>query len=221
MTLKNYLKEVILHLEFQSILELIGDFSNFDNIVKSKFANQYFLDENPGKNKIRFYENVNINKMELKDSSLTLYYNGELFNNYESFLEDLELIIKALKALSVKMISSIHLRYVNEIAPKNKIDDWNEWINPDLHNFKFVPQNSGIIRSLNRAEYKIDEFNLIFQYGQFNLNYPSTVIKNDFILDYECLNNNPESVNDLADIVVKMDAIISDFYNESIGEILK
>ena len=85
----------------------------------------------------------------------------------------------------------------------------------------FQPEDSRIIRSLNRTEYKIDDFKVIFQYGQFNLNYPSIMIKDDFILDYECLNNYSESINDVKDIVVKMDEIIHNFYSESIGSKLK
>ena len=106
------------------------------------------------------------------------------------------------------------------ITPKSKIENWDKWINPKLHNFKFEPQNSKIIRSMNRADYRIDEYNLIFQYGQFNLNYPSTVVKDDFVLDYECSYNNIESIKDVKEHMLSMDEIIYKFFNESSGELL-
>ena len=152
--------------------------------------------------------------MYLNNSSIVLSYNGKFFNNTDDLFNDL-------KEISVEKISSIKLRYVNQITPNSKIDDWENWINPKLYNLMFQPEDSRIIRSLNRTEYKIDDFKVIFQYGQFNLNYPSIMIKDDFILDYECLNNYSESINDVKDIVVKMDEIIHNFYSESIGSKLK
>lgn len=234
---ENFLREIIVRLEFHSVPKLLGengDDSNFENIIKSEFPNintheQNFAEfdlndeatiKNQGKNKIWVYEKENIKKLHLEHSSVTLSYNGELFNNPNGLFNDIDLIINALKELSVENITLIALRYINEITPKSKIENWDKWINPELHNFKFEPQNSKIIRSMNRADYRIDEYNLIFQYGQFNLNYPSTVVKDDFVLDYECSYNNIESINDVKDHVLNMDKIIHKFYNESVGELL-
>ena len=42
------------------------------------------------------------------------------------------------------------------------------------------------------------------QYGQFNINYPSTVIRDDFVLDYSCSYNYVESINNIIDYVIRM-----------------
>ena len=235
---ERFLKEVLLKVEFRSVPILSGengDPSDFESVIISEFPkfsshdekfadidlyNELIINEqNP--NKFWVYEKENIKKIHLKYSSLTLSYNGEFFKNPTCLIEDTELIINALKNLSVEKTTAIKLRYINEIAPKNKIENWNDWINPALNNFNFQPENSKLIRSLNRAEYKINDFDLIFQYGQFNLNYPSTVIKNDFILDYNCYTANLENINDVKDKVIEMNKIIRGFYKNSIGKILK
>ena len=229
---ENFLMEIMLRLEFPSIHELIGedgDSSIFYNIVKSEFSNNNSHEENliesdlndegtiknSEKNKVWIYKHENIKKLILENSSVTLFYTGELFNPNDLF-NDIDLIIKALKELSVENINLITLRYINEITPKSKIKNWDDWINLKLHNFEFQPKNSNIIRSLSMAEYRIDEYNLIFQYGQFNLNYPSTIIRDDFVLDYSCSYNYLESINNIKDHVINMNEIIHDFYNESI-----
>lgn len=235
---EKFLNEVLLKVDFHSVPKLLGengDPSDFERVIQSEFPKfsshdekfaevnmfkELVINEN-GPNKFWVYEKENIKKIHLKNSSLTLSYNGEFFKNPKCLIKDTELIINALKNISVEMTTTIKLRYVNEITPKVKIKNWDDWINPNLHNFKFQPENSKLIRSLNRTEYKIDDFNLIFQYGQFNLNYPSTVIKNDFILDYECFTNNLENINDIKDKVIEMNNIIHMFYNNSIGKILK
>ena len=236
---ENFLKEILLIIEFRSVSELLGengDPSDFESIISSEFPKFSCHDEefseinwykelfinNQGLNKFWIYEKENIKEIHLKNSSVTLSYkDGEFFKNHNCLIDDTELIIAALKEISVEKATAIKLRYVNEIEPKDKIENWDEWINPNLHNFEFQPENSELIRSLNRAEYKINDFNLIFQYGQFNSNYPSTVIKNNFILDYDCSTNNLEDINNVKDRVIEMNKIIRMFYNNSVGKILK
>ena len=235
---EKFLKEVLLKVEFHCVPKLLGesgDPSDFESVILSEFPkfsshdgefaegdlyNELVINEQHS-NKFWVYEKEDIKKIQLKNSSLTLSYNGEYFKSSNCLIEDSKLIINALKNISVEKTTSIKLRYINEITPKDKIENGDEWINPTLHNFNFQPENSKLIRSLNRAEYKINDFDLIFQYGQFNLNYPSTVIKNDFILDYNCFTNNLENINNVKDKVIEMNKIIGIFYNNSIGKILK
>ena len=118
-------------------------------------------------------------------------------------------------------MTSISLRYINEIVPKFKIENWRDWINTELYPHNFHPKNSKITRSLTRTDYKFDDFNLIFQFGQYNLNYPSDIIQDDFILDYECFSEKSWEINDVKDMLYIMDETIYEFFIESIAKNLK
>lgn len=234
---KHFLKEVLFRIEFEKIDEL-SDVCEFDQIIKKivcqEFPKHFLVDENytefelkeditlenKGINKIRIFQKDNIKKFQLNSFSIILQYNGKFFEKTK-FFKDINLIIEVLKILSVDKIKLTNLRFINEVAPDIEINDWDNWINSDLHNFKFEPKNSYLIRSLTRSEYKIEDFNLIFQYGQFNLNYPSHVIRDDFILDYDCFLSDEIFIHELEDTFNKMKHIILEFYNESKKDMLK
>lgn len=84
----------------------------------------------------------------------------------------------------------------------------------------FLPYKSDIVRALTRTEYNFEDYNLILQYGQFNLNYPSRIIKDDFILDYEAVSNNWESLSELEYTFNDLNKIIGDFYEKHLNLIV-
>ena len=59
------------------------------------------------------------------------------------------------------------------------------------------------MRALTQSEYQIRGYNLDFTYGQFNLNYPNTEIKNDFVLDYDCYTSSLTDSDDLIKFLKK------------------
>lgn len=74
---------------------------------------------------------------------------------------------------------------------------------------------------MSKIEYSEEDFYFIFQFGQFNANYPSTVIKNNFILDYDCQLRTAENINDLRDNLKKMSSFIYKFFEDSIDDYLR
>ena len=136
---EKFLREILFRLEFRSVPILIGKngdpSTNFEEIIKSEFPKvstheenfaEFNLDDeailkNQGVNKIWEYEQENIKKLYLNNFSITVSYNGEFFKSPNNLFKDVDLIIDALKELSVEMVTSIKLRYVNEITPKLKL----------------------------------------------------------------------------------------------------
>ena len=72
------------------------------------------------------------------------------------------------------------------------------------------------MRALTQSEYQIRGYNLDFTYGQFNLNYPNTEIKNDFVLDYDCYTSSLTDIDDLIKIFEEMHDVIKLLFNDSI-----
>lgn len=235
----NFLKEVIFRIDFHPISELMGEkgtpetiqefiTKSFPQLETHEQNNVTFVPDNQeifkeasiDKNKIWEYKQNDEKKLELTPSSLVLVYNGEYYSSHKEILNDMSLILDGLKACSVKSTSALGLRYINEIIPKEK-KDWNKWIDPNLHNFNAVLQEDGLIRSISKIEYKIDDYFLSFQFGQFNLNYPSTTIKDDFVLDYDCYTHSVDDINNLEDNFKNMNKIIRDFFEKSICEDLR
>lgn len=155
--------------------------------------------------------------VKIKDSSVSLYYSGEFFN-HNNFFQDIRLISHALYLYQIKHIVALRLRYINEIKPNGV--KLKEIINQEFGNYNFLPYKSDIVRALTRTEYNFEDYNLILQYGQFNLNYPSRIIKDDFILDYEAVSNNWESLSELEYTFNDLNKIIGDFYEKHLNLIV-
>ena len=58
-----------------------------------------------------------------------------------------------------------------------------------------------LIRSMHMSEYRIDEMTMNFRYGMFNPDYPNTLKKNNFALDYDFFSND---VIDSADGIIRV-----------------
>lgn len=233
---KNYLKQIIFKVDFRTIPELRGIDANpdkFVNIIKDEFSKPndvvqenkiQFSSENPEiesieKNNIWVFFNKSESKfIELTNSSIAISYNGEMYLSHNEIINDISLIIKALEEYNMPYINKIGLRYINEISPNVPITNWDSWINPILHNFNSMDDNLKLRRSLTNSEFEINGYNLDFTYGQFNSNYPSTEIINDFVLDYDCYTSSFTNINELTIKFEEMHEIIISLFKKSIGE---
>ena len=231
----HYLQEIIFKVDFRNIGELLGRGANpdkFVNIIKSEFpkskaiAQQNNVEisvENPE------IENIEQNNMwayttdddskfiELSMNHIAISYDGTKYKS-QGLIEDIKLIIDALKEYGVHTVNKCGLRYINEIAPENEVSNWDDWINPKLHNFNPINTELKLMRALTQSEYQIRGYNLDFTYGQFNLNYPNTEIKNDFVLDYDCYTSSLTDCDKLIEIFEEMHDIIKLLFKDSIGK---
>lgn len=222
---KNYLTEVSMKINFNRNPRILEDDSIkvFKEIFSKEFTSMAF-EKNIFKNG-EFYNDLWIfqkhdKEINLTDSSLELLYDINAEKNFKEILNDVELIMEALNESNIEEANYIGLRYINEITPLEKVEDWNEWINPNLVNLNFKTEKSKLIRGMSRYEYRIDDFFVNIQFGQYNLNYPNDHIRNNFILDYEsyvCY----EDTRYLKKNIVKMHNIICEFFEESIEYKLK
>ena len=236
----HYLQEIIFKVDFRNIGELLGMGANpdkFVNIIKKEFpkakgiAQQNKVEisaenpeiENIEQNNIWAYTTADDSKfIELSMNHIAISYDGTKYKSHYELIEDIKLIIDVLKCYGVPTVNKIGLRYINEVSPEIEIINWDDWINPKLHNFNPINDELELMRALTQSEYQIRGYNLDFTYGQFNLNYPNTEIKNDFVLDYDCYTSSLTDSDDLIKIFEEMHEIIKLLFKNSIGkELLK
>ena len=215
---KNYIQEVLFRVDFRIIPELIeiGVPDKFVDIIKDDFM---VFDENISEPNLWAYFDENYKKrIELTASSIVLSYDGDYYDTHFDILNDIGKIISILESYGVNTVNRMGLRYVNEIKPDKTIDDWNNWINPKLHNFNAIDSNLMLMRSLTQSQYRVGEYILNFTYGQFNSNYPNTDIGNDFILDYDVYTSSLTEISFIEEKFDELHSIIISLFRESIGE---
>ena len=124
-------------------------------------------------------------------------------------------------------LTFLGLRYINQIH-EDVIDDSNiqEYINKSLlNNVIFeLEDNEGVSQLFSRLDLSKDDYQLTFQYGFFNPEYPDTAAKKDFILDYDCKLTKIDSVNSKFEVeeeLKKMNKIIYDKFKYSTTDKLK
>ena len=223
----DYLMEVSLRMDFLEEINLdqsIAD-ENFRPILKERFPTAAFekdlLKDGEYHGPMWIYQKIN-KQIQLNQSSLELVYNEDGYKCKKELFDDVELIYKVLFENEIDELRNYSLRFINEIKPKfEKIDNLEEWINPQLINFDFKSGDSKIIRGLSRFEYEIEDgFYMNFQFGQCNANYPLPYIKDNFILDFEACMDYAETRH-LKKCAIRMHKLINEFFQDSIGDGLR
>lgn len=100
------------------------------------------------------------------------------------FLEILEEIINLNPDIQVTRLG---LRYINHIRLEDKNPlSWKTYLNKNLISaLDFIQEKSIISRQFNNLELNYGDMKLRFQYGMHNPDYPATIKKKLYILDYD------------------------------------
>ncbi|MBQ2636344.1 MAG: TIGR04255 family protein [Methanobrevibacter sp.] len=246
---KNYLTGVIFRINFSNILQLSGKnkeaAEKFQKEIFDKFPNVHFqfnnninvqVDIQEGKSESKledgdltwiFTDEQNTKQVELNSKSLILAYRKGAYEGFEEFLDDVSLILAALRWYMPFNLTFLGLRYINQIH-EDIIDDGNihEYVNESLlNNVIFeLEDNEGFSQLFSRLDLLKEDYQLTFQYGFFNPEYPNVSTKKDFILDYDCKLTKIDSVNSQFEVeeeLKKMNKIIYDKFKYSTTNKLK
>ena len=166
------------------------------------------------------FKNENGKFINLSGDNLSLVHSGDFYTTFDSFLKDINLVIKGLKSYKLPAIKSIGLRYVNQI-PISDESLIERYFNSDLHLLNYNSENEDVVQSISKVESFINNFLFSFQYGIFNPNYPSITENKDFILDYDCIIENDLDIDELEDYLNQMHDIIYDKFETSIKDDLR
>ena len=228
---KNYLNEVIFQIRFQPLLQLVTNEKNavvdFQNKVIDEFPGLKF--EQGGKSNVGIsnkeyitwvFTNVSGKYIRLNGEELILGYSGDAYSSFDDFLKDVKLSVDALKQYKIPQIESIGLRYINQI----KVDEKNNsgrYFNPNLHLINDTFDENELVQSINKTNLEIQDYEFVFQFGQFNPDYPNISSKKDFVLDYDCILVDREPFENIFINLNKMHEIIYNRFENDIEEGLR
>jgi uncharacterized protein (TIGR04255 family) len=237
---KNFLTSVIVRMDFPVAVEEIGHKFPYD--LKMEVIKGFPISEpRPGFEQEMQLSPVNIShkKTEFTEwrfhdkkrtKTITFvpkatFIEYHKYSNFEDLKKDFLPISK--KFLSIyKDLSIVRmgLRYINEIE-LNDTDDplkWDGYINKKMlgmHNF--LKEEEDILRIFNNFEIGYANFNIRFQYGLFNPDYPAPIKKKSFILDYDAYFSGPLSFDDTENGLNEYHEKIQSLFEASITDKLR
>lgn len=238
----NFLNEIIFRIDFTTILEISGDnkaaAEKFRKKIFHKFPNVEILhqknvsldiDLESGYPRIKndgnlcwiFRNEENNKEVSLTSNNLVLNYHKGGYVGFKSFLDEILLLISALKEYEPFNLNFLGLRYINEINDKEINDSINLYVNNNLTNNFLLSdldnQNGQLIQLFSKLDFKQDDYFLTIQYGFFN----DTDLPNNekhFILDYDCINRNISDVDEVKDNLRIMNNLIFEKFEYSITD---
>lgn len=117
-------------------------------------------------------------------------------------------------------IKRLGLRYVNNLRlPDNDLFAWEDYINNEMiHMFNVIPEKNKYVRVINVTELLYDDFQIRFQYGMHNPDYPATIQKKIFVLDFDASYNGILNIEDIKSLLPKFHTQIQTLFEESITD---
>ncbi len=150
------------------------------------------------------------------------------FLKYTRFPEFFDVLKETLESFfqiyPMSICTRLGLRYINRI----KIDvgdplNWENLLFAPLYetNIKLISDPNTLKRSMHSLELKEGKYNLRFNYGIFNSEYPNPVARKEFILDYDCYYDEEEETSRVFDMVKEFNMIITKWFEKSISDGLR
>ena len=234
---KNFLTEVIARVDF------LNPLPGIDKTMSHEVVNaisKYFPISEP---KTTIKRNIKISPKGIEESSekeiKEWTFHGKDHDKFVTLIEDAYFVkyttFKSFEILLSEFISGLSkifdintdiqarrlgLRYINNL----KINigdplDWEELINPSLiQTLKFSNNKSRISRAFNVLEFSYEDFNLRFQFGNFNPDFPARIIQKQFILDFDTYFEGIQSLNDITNNLDKFHHEIQIMFESSIKD---
>lgn len=232
---KNFLSEIIIKIQYQKISKenYYNCFEEFKKLMSNHFPilteykSKEFRFTSTNNEEPEVTSSLGLNSwlfrdndkklLTLSENELLLQYNGEFYESFKkSIYPILSLMLNGLKIFNVDNYNNIGIRYINQIQETELT--LNE-ILAEEYSFNFNLKNS--IRIMNKIEFFEDDLLIIFNFGEFNDNYPSNEIKHNFILDYDCILNQPLIFDNLKETILNMHEKIELFFDKTTSKEFK
>jgi len=181
-----------------------------DDITKSEFQEWHFHGKNREKT------------LTLTHTSIIMNYRK--FNTYRQMRNEFFDIIELFfKIFSDVLGSRLGLRYINEISLSNGNPfEWEGYINSKLLGlFNVCEDNNSLSRIFHNLEYNYGDYNLKFQFGMHNPDYPANIVKKVFILDYDAYYQGVQVKEEILSNLDKFHTKIQQLFEYCIDEKLR
>lgn len=148
------------------------------------------------------------------------------YERYELVKEEFVRIIDRVRELYPDtQVSRLGLRYINVIELNEPHPtDWSGYIAaPLLYVFQFPPGNdqSAFARVLHNLELAFDSFNLRYQFGMHNPDYPARIRQKAFVLDLDAYTQTAADLRDVGPFLDQFHGTIQGYFEHSITEGLR
>ena len=241
----NFLSKVIFRIDFTTILKIAGDKKEaaedfqkkiFDNFPNVEIVHQNNVNINIGigskvpekvtnkSNICWVFRNDNGNKeISLTAENLIFVCDNGSYRGFKLFLNDVMLIITALKEYLPFELKFLGLRYINQINDSEINNNVDIFINDSLSNSNIINDlndDEKLSQIFNKLSFQKDKYFLNLQYGMLNTQFPNPNGEKNFILDYDCINNHIKSIDDVEKNLREMNKIIFEKFEYSIKDAL-
>lgn len=232
---KNPIKEAIIRMDF---LNPITQFNNeipneLTHIIKELFPIPEPRDviarelqiSNDGvtqnENKVKewnFHNRERNRKLVITKDSLILVHND--YESYVKFSSDFFTIANPFFKMFNLQLCRFGMRYVNNIEiEKGDPFNWSQLLNKNLRCIFNIPENKqNIARAFHNLELNYGEYNVRFQYGMHNPDYPAPIKKKSFILDYDAYTSGILGKDELDIYISQFHLAIQKLFEGSITE---
>ncbi len=170
----------------------------------------------------RFWNKERTRKITLKRDSLSLLQKS--YTNYAEFQEEFELAFNALSSIYPKVTyKRFGVRYINNLTinESNPLN-WDKYINEKLLASIYIPEDKAkISRTFHNLEMNFDDYNLRFNFGIFNPDYPARIKQKAFILDLDAYNTSIQTKDEIISSLPILHQKIQKFFESSIKEEFK
>lgn len=164
-----------------------------------------------------FWNKDRSRRISLSRNSLLLVQNK--YESYDSFAYEFLTAFDALCITYKELIfRRFGVRYINNIKllEKNPLE-WNDYINEKLIASINIPEDSShISRTFHNLEMNYDNFNLRFNFGIHNPDYPAIIKQKVFILDMDAYHTGVQNKDDIISSLPEFHNKIQELFEFSI-----
>jgi len=235
----NYLTNVIARIDFVNPVPGIQD--EIPNSIIKEIIRIFPITEP----KRKFLEQVTVLKEDVKrekteftewhffgkerEKVLTIIPNSvfvdySVYKSYSTFKNEfLQVINKYFEYYPDVIVNRLGLRYINNLVIDNGDPlDWNDYLNSKMLSlFSFYQKSKLLSRVFHNIEYNFGDFNLRYQFGMHNPDYPATIRKKSYILDLDAYYHSEQSITEISNNLDKFHEIIQELFELSITNNLR
>lgn len=154
-----------------------------------------------------------------------MYVEYKKYKSFDTLNSDFLMILDAIyKAFPDLQVTRMGLRYVDniEMPTEKNPTDWSAYLDPRLLSiFDIADDASTISRAFQILEFNYGTYNMRFQYGMHNADYPAPIRKKVFTLDYDAYCQSLLERQEIADNLVTFHGKIKASFEEVITEGLR
>lgn len=200
---KDFLKKVIVRVDFDTPLPIAtnGPAKSIYSTVKDRFpiteekkviGKELLIGPNATKERSieskewHYYGKNREKHLTISPNVMFIEYNK--YEYYEMLREDFLSVSDALfNAYPKLQVKRLGLRYIDNIdIPEENPTEWDKYLKPELNTtFAIAEKKETISRAFHILEFNYGEDLLRFQFGMFNPDYPATIKKKIYTLDYD------------------------------------